>query len=81
MELTNIAQTEPSASLFVVPAGYTVTQGGGGRGPGGPRGAARRGSRPPVESPYGYSRRTFVLEGAAVIDTDAVEAAKALLPP
>ena len=38
-------------------------------------------SRPPVESPYGYSRRTFVLEGAAVIDTDAVEAAKALLPP
>jgi len=47
MELTNIAQTEPSASLFVVPAGYTVKQGGG-RGPGGPhdggpRGGERRG--------------------------------------
>ena len=45
MELTNIAQAEPSASLFVVPAGYTIQQGG--RGPGGPRGAARRGPRPP----------------------------------
>jgi hypothetical protein len=46
MELTNIAQTEPSASLFVVPAGYTIQQGGGGRGPGGPRGASRRGAGP-----------------------------------
>lgn len=44
MELTNITQAEPSASLFVVPAGYTVEQGG--RGPGGPRGAARRGPPP-----------------------------------
>ncbi len=35
-ELTNIAQTEPSASLFAVPAGYTVRQGG--RGPGGGNG-------------------------------------------
>ena len=46
MELTNIVQAEPGASLFVVPAGYTVQQGGG-RGPGGgPRGAARRGPGP-----------------------------------
>jgi hypothetical protein len=46
MELTNIVQTEPSASLFVVPAGYT-TQQGGVRGPGGSsRGAARRGPGP-----------------------------------
>jgi hypothetical protein len=45
MELTNIAQTEPSASLFVVPAGYTIQQGGG-RGPGGQRGAGRRGPGP-----------------------------------
>jgi hypothetical protein len=42
-ELTNIAHAEPNASLFVVPAGYTVQQGGG-RGPGGgPRGNNRRG--------------------------------------
>jgi outer membrane lipoprotein-sorting protein len=48
MELTNIAQAEPSASLFVVPAGYTVKQGGGpdGRGGGGPRGNGRRGPGP-----------------------------------
>jgi hypothetical protein len=46
MELTNIVQAEPSASLFVVPAGYTIQQGGG-RGPGGSaRGAARRGPAP-----------------------------------
>jgi hypothetical protein len=46
MELTNITQAEPSASLFVVPAGYTL-QSGGGRGPGGgPRGNARRGPGP-----------------------------------
>jgi hypothetical protein len=42
MELTNIVQAEPSASLFVVPAGYTLQQGG----PGGPRGAGRRGPGP-----------------------------------
>jgi hypothetical protein len=46
-EVTNIAQTEPSASLFVVPAGYTVKQGGpGGRGQGGPRANGRRGPNP-----------------------------------
>jgi len=36
MELTNIAQAEPSATLFVVPAGYTektMTRGGRGGGP------------------------------------------------
>ena len=45
MELTNIVQSEPSASLFVVPAGYTIQQGGG-RGPGGARGSGRRGPSP-----------------------------------
>jgi len=39
MELTNITQTEPSASMFVVPAGYTVEQDSRG----GPRGEGRRG--------------------------------------
>jgi hypothetical protein len=42
MELTNIVQTEPSASLFVVPAGYAIQQDGGR----GPRSAARRGPDP-----------------------------------
>jgi hypothetical protein len=42
MELTNITQAEPSASLFVVPAGYTVEQDSRG----GPRGNARRGPGP-----------------------------------
>jgi hypothetical protein len=51
MELTNIVQGEPSAALFVVPAGYTVKQGG--RGPGargggpGPARAAQWKGRPP----------------------------------
>lgn len=38
-QLTNIVRAEPDSSLFTVPAGYTVQQGGpGGRGPGrGPR--------------------------------------------
>lgn len=45
MELTNITQAEPSASLFVVPAGYTL-QSGGAHGPGGLRGEARRGPGP-----------------------------------
>lgn len=45
MELTNIAQTEPNASLFVVPAGYTVQSRG--RGPaGGQRPNGRRGPGP-----------------------------------
>jgi hypothetical protein len=39
MELTNIVQAEPNASLFTVPAGYTIKTGPGGmRGPRGPRG-------------------------------------------
>ena len=46
MELTNISHSEPSATLFVVPAGYTIQQGGGGRGPGGPHGAGHRGPNP-----------------------------------
>jgi hypothetical protein len=47
MELTNILTTEPSASLFVVPSGYTVKQGGrGGFGPSGPGGPGPRGRRP-----------------------------------
>jgi len=47
MELTNIAQAEPSGSLFVVPAGYTVKQGGGRGGPGGGPGPnGRRGPGP-----------------------------------
>lgn len=39
MNLTNITQSEPDASLFVVPSNYTVTtrSGGFGRGFGGPR--------------------------------------------
>ena len=48
-ELTNIAQTEPSASLFVVPSGYTIQTG---RGPGaGPNG------RPGGPGANGQSRR------------------------
>jgi len=50
MELTNIVQAEPSGTLFAVPAGYTVKQGGrgavrgpGGRGPGGDWKGARPG--------------------------------------
>jgi hypothetical protein len=51
MELTNIVQSEPSAALFVVPAGYTVKTGGPGRqggpgGPGGMRPQMMRGPRP-----------------------------------
>jgi hypothetical protein len=41
MELTNIIQAEPNASLFLVPAGYTVKQGGPGFGGGGGARAAR----------------------------------------
>jgi hypothetical protein len=55
MDLTNIVQAEPSASMFVVPAGYTVKTGPGfggprGGGPGGPGGARAqmRGPRPPA---------------------------------
>jgi hypothetical protein len=38
MDLTNVTQSEPSPSLFVVPPGYTVKTGGGGRDFGGPAG-------------------------------------------
>ena len=48
MELTNIVQSEPSATLFLVPAGYTVKNGPGPGGPGGPGGMRpqMRGPRP-----------------------------------
>ena len=53
MELTNIVQGEPSGSLFTVPSGYTIKQGGG-RGPGarggGPGGRAQwKGGPPPSQ--------------------------------
>lgn len=49
MDLTNIVQAEPNSTLFVVPAGYTVTSGpgfGGPRGGPGPRPQNRRGPPP-----------------------------------
>jgi hypothetical protein len=59
MELTSISTGEPSATLFQVPSGYTVKQGGPGRGPGGGRGGsggggAFRGGGP---GPNGFGRR------------------------
>lgn len=64
MELTNISTGEPSATLFQVPSGYTVKQGGpGGRGPGGPGGASggSGGFRPAFRGggpgPNGFGRR------------------------
>jgi hypothetical protein len=47
MELTNISTGEPGATLFTVPAGYTIQKAGTqqGRGPGG--GFGRRGGGPP----------------------------------
>jgi hypothetical protein len=51
MELTNIIQAEPSASMFVVPAGYTVKTGGPGGGFGGPGGGG--GPRPQGRGPHG----------------------------
>jgi len=47
MELMNIVQAEPSASLFVVPPGYTVKTGG----PGGPRPQMRGGPHGPPPPP------------------------------
>lgn len=48
LEVTNIVEAEPSASLFTVPSGYTIKQGGGrggrgGRGGPGAENRARRG--------------------------------------
>lgn len=53
MELTNIIQAEPSASLFMVPSGYTIKTGGPGfGGPGGGRpGAQSRGPHGPPPPP------------------------------
>ena len=45
MDLTNIVQAEPSAALFVVPAGYTLKTGAGPGRPGDP-GGMMRGPRP-----------------------------------
>lgn len=57
MDLTNIVQSEPSPSLFMVPGGYTVHQtggrsldGAGGRGFGGP-GSGPGGPRPQARGP------------------------------
>lgn len=46
--VTNIQRTEPSATLFAVPAGYTVQAGG--RGPGGGPGARGPIGAPPIEN-------------------------------
>lgn len=51
LELTNVAQTEPSASLFVVPAGYTVETGHGPRGGGPGGGPGGRMMRGPQQAP------------------------------
>jgi hypothetical protein len=60
MELTSIVTAEPNASLFMVPSGYTIKQGGGrsggpggGRngGPGGGPGGARFRGGPPQGGP------------------------------
>ena len=42
MQLTNIAQAEPEASLFQIPAGYTITDRPAGRQAGGMRYAPGR---------------------------------------
>ena len=70
MELTNIVQAEPSASLFVVPAGYT-TQQGGGRGPGGTPRRRAPGAGSPVEPPDCYCLLTVI---------EAVDRLNAALP-
>jgi hypothetical protein len=47
-QLTNVQRTEPAATMFQVPADYTVKQGG----PGGPRGMYRHhGGMPPAGGP------------------------------
>lgn len=45
--VTSIQRTEPAATLFAVPAGYSVQTGR--RGPGGPGGRASRGAQPNVD--------------------------------
>jgi len=45
--VTSVQRTEPSASLFAVPAGYSVQSGG--RGPGGPGGRGPGGATPNVD--------------------------------
>src|SRR5580692_1593958 len=45
--VTNVQRTEPSASLFAVPTGYSIQSGG--RGPGGPGGHAPIGASPSVD--------------------------------
>jgi hypothetical protein len=58
MELTSISTGEPSATLFQVPSGYTVRQGGPGRGPGGGRGGSGGGAfRGGGAGPNGFGRR------------------------
>ncbi len=50
LEVTSIATSEPSASLFLVPAGYTVKQfGHGGDGPGGSGRRRGEGGAPPTQ--------------------------------
>jgi hypothetical protein len=48
--LTNVQRKEPAASLFTVPADYTVQEGGPGPGPGGHAGRQVRGA-PPAAPP------------------------------
>src|SRR5262249_51399494 len=49
--LSNIQQKEPDASLFTVPADYTVRQGGAGHGFGGMRRRGGPGQPAPTEAP------------------------------
>lgn len=57
MELKNISLGAPSASLFTVPAGYTIQSGGsGGRGPGGPSGARGGSGGGAFARPGGFGR-------------------------
>lgn len=51
MELTNIAQSEPSGTLFTVPAGYTIQQAGGRAGANGRRPAPGAANRRPGAPP------------------------------
>ncbi len=60
MELTNIVPAEPNATLFVVPAGYTVKQGGRGfggpgGGPRGPKGGGHEAGAKPANGAPGWN--------------------------